>query len=53
MRASACPFNSKKCGNLQSPYVTLSEGSPQRVEMKKLSNFNENDVCHFTVTTDN
>jgi len=51
MRAMTCPFHKKKCGR-DSPVIRLTEGVSQRVNMPKLSAFKEEDICHYTITTD-
>ncbi len=52
MRAMMCPHDRARCGGVGSPTIKLNNGESKRIKINKGSLFNELDVCHFILTTD-
>ena len=52
MRPMMCPHDRARCGGVSSPTFRLKDGESKRIQINKRSLFNELDVCHFILTTD-
>ena len=52
MRPMMCPHDKSRCGKVDSPIFNLKDRESRKINIDKLSLFNELDVCHFILTTD-